>query len=170
MPAKRDPIDIAARALAHRDRSRREIEERLARAGVEEQGRADALETLERVGYVDDERFAAARAAALAERGYGDAAIGHDLAAHGVDGEVAEPPSTGSTAEPTGHGALVDRLGRTAKTAAHLARKGFAEDSLEAAIGADVAQRAGLSCRVQGSNSKRLFACTTHFPPISHAS
>ena len=43
-----------------------ELDERLARAGVDEAARADALETLERVGYVDDARFAVARAAALA--------------------------------------------------------------------------------------------------------
>jgi SOS response regulatory protein OraA/RecX len=31
-----DPIEIAARALQHRDRSRREVDERLARAGIDE--------------------------------------------------------------------------------------------------------------------------------------
>ena len=74
MPAERDPIDLAARALHHRDRSRRELDDRLARAGVDDDERADALDTLERVGYVDDGRFAAAtgrgarRSAATATR------------------------------------------------------------------------------------------------------
>ena len=34
MPRERDPVELAARALQHRDRSRRELDERLARAGV----------------------------------------------------------------------------------------------------------------------------------------
>ncbi|HVC88471.1 MAG TPA: regulatory protein RecX [Gaiellaceae bacterium] len=140
MPAERDPIDIAARALAHRDRSRHELEERLARAGVDERRRADALETLERVGYVDDNRFAAARAAALTERGYGDAAIRHDLTGHGVDSGAVHGAVAGLEPEADRARALVARLGRSAKTGAQLARKGFAEDSIEAALGADVAQ------------------------------
>jgi SOS response regulatory protein OraA/RecX len=57
-PHASDPIGVAARALRHRDRSRRQIEERLARAGVEDDRRADALDALERIGYVDDARFA----------------------------------------------------------------------------------------------------------------
>ncbi|HEX7524665.1 MAG TPA: RecX family transcriptional regulator, partial [Gaiellaceae bacterium] len=84
MPAERDPIDLAARALHHRDRSRRELDDRLARAGVTDDVRADALDTLERVGYVDDARFAATRAEALAGRGYGDEAIRLDLEGHGI--------------------------------------------------------------------------------------
>lgn len=140
MPAERDPIDIAARALAKRDRSRHEIEARLARAGVPREGRADALDTLERVGYVNDERFAVARAVALAERGYGDMAIRHDLAGHGIDGETARTAVGGLEAEADRTRALVARLGRSAKTARHLARKGFADDSIEAAMGADVAE------------------------------
>ena len=57
-PQPSDPIDLAAAALRHRDRSRTQIDERLARAGVEDDRRADALDALERIGYVDDARFA----------------------------------------------------------------------------------------------------------------
>ena len=57
-PQPSDPIDLAARALRHRDRSRSQVDERLARAGVEDDRRADALDALERIGYVDDVRFA----------------------------------------------------------------------------------------------------------------
>src|SRR6478752_8595772 len=76
---ERDPIELAARSLHYRDRSRSELDARLARAGIAEEARADALDTLERVGYVDDERFAVARAASMAGRGYGDEAIRHAL-------------------------------------------------------------------------------------------
>lgn len=143
MTSERDPIDLAARALQHRDRSRRELDERLARAGVSDDQRADALDTLERVGYVDDARFAVARAEALAGRGYGDEAIRHDLEGHGIDAEGVAEAIGGLEPEPERARALVGRLGRSAKTALHLTRKGFDEESLAAAIGDDVAQGDG---------------------------
>jgi regulatory protein len=136
----RDPLEIAARALLHRDRSRREIEVRLARAGVDADDRDDALETLERVGYLDDARFAASRAEALAARGFGDEAIRHDLGEHGVVAAEAVEAALGSLApEATRAQGLVERLGATAKTAAALTRKGFAPESLEAALGGEIA-------------------------------
>jgi regulatory protein len=135
--AEQDPIEIAARALQHRDRSRREIEERLARAGIDEDRRTDALDTLERVGYVDDGRFAGARAEALANRGYGDEWIRHDLGEHGVAAEAIGEAIGALVPEADRAAALVDRLGRTPKTGAQLARKGFGEDALEAALGID---------------------------------
>ncbi|MFL5963392.1 MAG: RecX family transcriptional regulator [Gaiellaceae bacterium] len=135
-----DPIEIAARALRHRDLSRREVEERLARAGIDEDRRHDALETLERVGYVDDERFAGARAGALAARGYGDEWIRHDLAEHGVAAEAVAEAIGGLVPEGERAAVLVDRLGRTAKTGAQLARKGFGEDALETALGIHIAE------------------------------
>ncbi len=143
MPRERDPVELAARALQHRDRSRQELEDRLARAGVGDSERADALDTLERVGYVDDARFAASRAAALAGRGYGDEAIRHDLAGHGVGREAQAVAIAGLEPELDRARALVERLGRTTKTAQQLARKGFCEESLEAVVGADVAEGAG---------------------------
>src|SRR5439155_24276402 len=70
-----EALGVAVRALRYRDLSRRRLEERLERRGARGDARAEALETLERAGLVDDRRVAAARACALAERGYGDAAI-----------------------------------------------------------------------------------------------
>jgi len=136
--AEQDPIEIAARALQHRDRSRRGIEERLARAGIDEDRRTDALDTLERVGYVDDGRFAGARAEALANRGYGDEWIRHDLGEHGVDAEAVAEAIGVLVPEAERAAALVARLGSTPKTGAQLARKGFGEDALEAALGIDL--------------------------------
>ena len=136
---EQDPIEIAARALQHRDRSRRDLEERLARAGIDEDKRHDALETLERVGYLNDERFAVARAEALAGRGYGDAWIRHDLAGHGVAAEAVAAAIAALVPEAERAAALVERLGNTPKTGARLTRKGFGHDALEAALGIDVA-------------------------------
>jgi regulatory protein len=134
-----DPLEIAADALRHRDRSRHEVEERLARAGVDADERDDALETLERLGYLDDTRFAAGRAEALAARGFGDEAIRHDLAEHGVAAEAVEAALGALAPESARAQELVERLGATAKTAAALTRKGFAPESLEAALGGEFA-------------------------------
>jgi regulatory protein len=136
--AETDPIEIAARALEHRDRSRREVEERLARAGIDAAEREQALDTLQRVGYIDDERFAGARAEALANRGYGDEWIRNDLAQHGVSTEAVAHAIGALTSEAERAAVLVERCGRTRKTAAQLARKGFGGDAVEAALG-DVA-------------------------------
>ncbi|MCW2965958.1 MAG: recombinase RecX [Actinomycetia bacterium] len=133
--SEQDPIEIAARALQRRDRSRRDVAERLARAGIDEEARNDALEALERVGYVDDDRFAGSRAEALANRGYGDEWIRHDLGEHGVNGEAVAEAIAALVPEAERARALVERLGRTAKTGAQLARKGFSEDALQAALG-----------------------------------
>lgn len=79
----------ATRSLAHRDRSRRALAQRLAHAGVPAHAREEALATLERAGLVDDERVAHSRARSLAERGYGDAAIRDALAREWIAPETA---------------------------------------------------------------------------------
>ena len=107
------------------------MEDRLERAGVDETARADALETLQRVGWVDDGRYAAGRAAALAGRGYGDEAILHLLEEDGIPGEAAAAAVAALEPEAERARALADRQGRTAKVAAQLRRKGFAPESLE---------------------------------------
>ena len=135
MPADPDPIEIAARALQHRDRSRRQLDERLARAGVNDTGRAEALETLERVGYLDDGRYARARATALAQRGYGDDGIRHLLEQDGLSGAEATDAVAELEPELERAARLVARFGPGPKTAARLGRKGFGEEAIEAAAG-----------------------------------
>lgn len=134
-PQASDPIDLAAQALRHRDRSRSQIDERLARAGVEEDRRSDALDALERIGYVDDMRFAAQRAESLAGREYGDEAILAFLVADGVAAEVAGEAVGGLRSEAERAAEIVARVGASPKTAARLARKGFGEDAVEGAAG-----------------------------------
>ena len=138
MSSTPDPIKLAARALRHRERSRQEIDDRLIKAGVGEAARADALDTLERVGYVDDARFALARAEALAGRGFGDTAIRADLEQHGLAAEAVATALVELVPEAARALALVERLGRTPTVASRLARKGFAEESLETALGAEL--------------------------------
>jgi len=134
-PQASDPLDLAAQALRHRDRSRTQIDERLARAGVDDENRADALAALERIGYLDDARFARQRAESLADRGYGDEAISALLAADGVEPDVAGAAVGALRPEVERAAEIVASLGASPRTAARLARKGFGEDAVEAAAG-----------------------------------
>jgi SOS response regulatory protein OraA/RecX len=129
-----DALDAAARALARRDRSEAGVLEVLRRKGVSEGEAVEAVETLRRLGAVDDERFAEAGAASLVERGYGDAAIAFRLEREGVTRELAERAVSALEPENERAGRLVARRGATAKTARWLASRGFASDSVEAAI------------------------------------
>jgi len=139
VPADSDAIEIAARVLQHRDRSRQQLDERLARAGVDAAGRAEALETLERVGYVDDGRYARARAESLVERGYGDDGIRHLLEQDGVDRAAVADALAAIAPERERAAALVARLGPGPKTAARLGRKGFGSDAVQAAAAGGLA-------------------------------
>ncbi|MGH3001541.1 MAG: hypothetical protein ACRDM1_02535 [Gaiellaceae bacterium] len=130
-------MELAVRSLRHADRSRQEIDDRLARAGVAEDARVDALEELERVGYVDDVRYAANRAEALAGRGFGDRAIRADLERHRLAAGALASALDAVAPEADRAATLVSRLGRTPRTAARLARKGFGRDSIESALCGD---------------------------------
>jgi regulatory protein len=122
------------RALRGRDRSTAELDARLERRGVGEDERERALETLERIGYVDDARFARARAEQLAARGSGDELIRHDLEGRGLSADEIEGAL--AALEPEGERAarVVAERGPGVKTARWLAARGFGEDALEAAV------------------------------------
>ncbi len=122
------------RALARRDLSTRQLDDRLARTGISAAARREALKTAERLGYVNDERFARGRAKALAQRGLGDAAIAYDLEQAGLD-ESLIASALGSLApesERAKH--LASSLGGGMRAARTLARKGFGRESIEAAL------------------------------------
>jgi SOS response regulatory protein OraA/RecX len=129
-----DALDAAARALTRRDRSEAGVLEVLRRKGVAEDEALEAVETLRRVGAVDDERFAVAGAASLAEHGYGDMAIAFRLEREGVSGDLAERAVSALEPETERARQLVARRGATPKTARWLASRGFAPDSVESAI------------------------------------
>ena len=134
-----EALAVAGRALRRRDLSERGIAERLARAAVAPAAVEESLAVLARAGLVDDARFASARAGNLAERGYGDAAIRHDLRRQGVAPEVIQAALEGLEAEAERARRLVERRGRGPSTARYLASKGFGEEALEAAVGANFA-------------------------------
>jgi regulatory protein len=136
---RRAVLDRAVRALARRDHSAASLRAKLDRAGVSESAREDAVETLERAGYVDDARFARDRAAHLAARGYGDDWIRADLAAQGVNREAAEPAL--EALEPEGERATrqAAKAGGGVRAVRALARRGFSEGSLERLLATVVA-------------------------------
>jgi regulatory protein len=129
-----DPLQVAVRALGHRDLSAADVGARLARAGVGEAEREETIQTLRRVGYLDDGRFARKRAETLAGRGWGDAGIVADLEQHGVPAELCDEALTELAPERDRALRVVSERGTDARTARYLAGKGFAAESIEAAL------------------------------------
>jgi SOS response regulatory protein OraA/RecX len=129
-----DALSAAARSLVRRDRSERGLRTVLERKGVGPRERDEAVAALRGQGALDDRRFAGARAAALADRGFGDTAIAFKLDQDGVSAEAAAEAL--AELEPEGERAvrLACRRGSSSKTARWLAGRGFGEDSVEAAL------------------------------------
>jgi regulatory protein len=134
MTERDDAVELALRALRHRDRSSAELAMRLEQRGVEAAEREQALATLERIGYVDDERFARSRAEQLAARGSGDALIRHDLQGRGIAAEHVETALEALEPEREHAARLAEQRGRSVKTARYLASRGFGADALEGLV------------------------------------
>jgi SOS response regulatory protein OraA/RecX len=132
----------AARAIAHRDLSERELEERLARRNVPAPVRKETVERLARAGAVDDGRLARGRADLLARRGAGDFLIRHDLEGRGIASELVGEALAGLEAEDARAQRIVAERGRGPRTARYLARKGFSEEAIESACEEIVAEDA----------------------------
>jgi SOS response regulatory protein OraA/RecX len=130
-----DALATAGRVLSRRDLPLRSLDRRLERAGVAPATRSEAIETLARAGLVDDQRFAMTRAEALAARGRGDAAIRWDLKGQGVAAGEIERAVEALEPERERAQAIAGRKGRTPQTARSLSRNGFADESVEAALG-----------------------------------
>jgi SOS response regulatory protein OraA/RecX len=130
-----DALQRAGHALARRPLSEHCLEERLERAALPADARRSAVAQLKASGLVDDARLARGRAESLAERGWGNSAIAARLAAEGFG----EPEARAGIAalEPEIHraAALVADVPDRRKAWALLARRGFAHDSVESALG-----------------------------------
>ena len=136
-------VDVALRALRHRDLSARELEERLRAKGFAEHEREEALETLERTGLLDDRRFAESRARSLAARGAGDAAIRHALFRAGVEADVVEEALETIEPEPERARAVAARRGGGAKTVRYLRGKGFSDEVVAGVVAGASAEELG---------------------------
>ena len=132
-----EALAVATRALARREHSRRSLAERLQRAGIRESEADEVLAELERLGLLDDTRFALERARVLAERGKGDAAIRFDLERSGVSAPAAEEALARLDPERERAERLVGRRGATPATARLLAGRGFDEDVVAAVVARD---------------------------------
>lgn len=128
-------LAAAGKALRSRDLSAQHLDTVLSKARVAPRDRSFALETLERAGLVSDERLALARAGTLAERGAGDAAIRDDLRRRGIPPELVASAMAGLDPEPERASRIATKRGKNPATARYLLRKGFGEDSIEAALG-----------------------------------
>jgi SOS response regulatory protein OraA/RecX len=106
----------------------------LERKGVREAEREEAVATLRQHGALDDERLSHARACALAERGLGDAAIAFRLKRDGLEREAVEAALAALEPECDRAARLTARRGASPRTARWLAGRGFATDSIEAAL------------------------------------
>jgi regulatory protein len=137
-----EPLEVAARALARRDYSERELRDRLARAGVEVAEAEETLAALRERGLVDDGRFAVQRAAVLAERGRGDAAIRFELERQGVSAELIEEAVASVEPERDRAERIVSRRGAGSKTARLLAQRGFDPQLVALAVEARIAPEA----------------------------
>jgi SOS response regulatory protein OraA/RecX len=138
-----EAVAAGARVLASRDHSEQAVRTALQRKGIREPEREEALATLRRHGALDDHRFAHTRAAALAERGLGDAAIAFRLERDGIDHSSVADALAALEPERDRAVRLAARRGPTAKTVRWLAARGFAPESVESALAA-VADDEGL--------------------------
>ena len=84
-------------------------------------------------------RAARSRALVLAERGYGDMAIAADLERRGIDPALVEQALASLDPEADRAAALVGKRGASPRTARFLAGRGFGDEAVEAACGADFA-------------------------------
>jgi SOS response regulatory protein OraA/RecX len=125
-----DALEAALGALRHRELSRQELDERLARRGFPEDDRSEAISTLARTGLVDDGRFAEMKAASLAARGAGDALIRDALVRAGVAAELVDDALDALELEIVRARAIVGRRGRSPKTTRYLAGKGFSRETI----------------------------------------
>ncbi len=126
--------ELALRALNHRDRSRRELEQRLERAGVAPDEREEALDELAATGLLSDARFAEARARGLAAKNAGDSLIRNDLRRHGIDRDAIDEIVEGLEPESSRAARIFERRGGGDRGRRYLAAKGFARESLEALV------------------------------------
>ena len=132
-------MDRALRAVARRDQTVVSLRQRLERRGAVAADLEDAIGRLERAGLVDDERYAARRADALAGRGHGDEAIRWRLRREGVPEPLARAVLAGLEPELQRARRLVAARGPGPRTARDLARRGFGEAAVEEALGPAVA-------------------------------
>jgi SOS response regulatory protein OraA/RecX len=127
-------LATAVRSLRARPLSEQRLREKLRHRGVRPDVRQAVLGTLSEAGFVDDQRLARGRAAALAERGWGDAAIEARLAGEGLPPSEVEAALAELEPELLRAERLVAGLAPR-KAWALLQRRGFDLETIDSALG-----------------------------------
>ncbi len=135
-----DAFRAVVQALARRDLTSAELEQRLAGAGFERSAWADAIARAVEAGYLDDRRVAAERVRRLAERDSSDSAIRAELSRRGVSEETIEAALAAAVPENERAARLAARLGGGGRAARALVRKGYPEDLVERVLGLPIAE------------------------------
>ncbi len=125
----------AGELLARRAHGRDELRRKLARGGGDEVA-GEVIDDLARMGYVDDERYAAALAEHRLARGWGPVRIAHDLAGAGVPEAVVNAAIAALGRDDVREAAVRAVGGRSGSAAARrLGARGFDEDVADDVLG-----------------------------------
>src|SRR5262245_61001112 len=136
MATRPTALEVAAKALAHRDRSAASLTAYLERHGAAPDEASRAVTRLQESGYVDDARYASSRAEALARRGYGEEGVRFELERHGVPPDDIDAALASLPPERERALGLLGAAKTPTAVARRLAAKGFSHDSIEAALAA----------------------------------
>ncbi len=135
-----DAFGAVVDALARRDLTSAELEQRLRQAGFDPEACTDALARAAQAGYLDDGRVALERVRRLAERDASDAAISAELRRRGVGEDEVSAALAAIAPEAERAERLAARLGGGARAARTLARKGYPQDIVERALRLPIAE------------------------------
>jgi regulatory protein len=129
-----EALETGLKALSRRELSRAELVARLERSGIDPEDAELASSQLTRAGYQSDTRAAEERARVLAGRLHGDLAIRVDLRGRGISKVDVDAALAGIDPEPARAKKLARRAGEPAQLARVLQRKGYSDDTIEAAL------------------------------------
>jgi regulatory protein len=127
-------LEAGLKALSRRELSRTELVARLERSGIDSEDAELASSQLTQAGYQSDGRAAEERARVLAARQHGDLAIRVDLRRRGISEADVDAALEGIGPELARAEALARKAADPARLARALHRKGFTDDTVEAAL------------------------------------
>ena len=134
MEASPQALEAGMKALSRRELSRAELVARLERSGIDSEDAELASSQLTQAGLQSDGRAAEERARVLAARLQGDLAIRVDLRSRGISEADVDAALEGIDPEPARAEALARKAGDPQQLARTLHRKGYTEDTVDAAL------------------------------------
>jgi regulatory protein len=134
MEASPQALEAGLKALSRRELSHAELVARLERSGIDAEDAQLASSQLTQAGYQSDGRAAEERARVLAARLQGDLAIRVDLRRRGIADVDVDEALEGIDPELARAEALARRAGSAEQLARALHRKGYTDDTIEAAL------------------------------------